>query len=52
MFSGLSDALPDFYGQAALSMGNSAIGEMYHGITDILEDGVYEELHTSMEYLN
>ena len=26
-FSGLSDALPEFYGQAALSMGNPAIGE-------------------------
>ena len=51
-FSGLSDALPEFYGQAALSMGNPAIGEMYQGITDILEDEVYEEVQTSMEYLN
>ena len=51
-FSGLSDALPEFYGQAALSLGNPAIGEMYQGITDILEDEVYEEVQTSMEYLN
>ena len=54
-FSGLSDALPEFYGQAALSMGNPAIGEMYQGVTDILEDGVYEDLerdYSSMEYLN
>ena len=36
-FSGLSDALPEFYGQAALSMGNPAIQEMYQGITDIFE---------------
>ena len=42
-FSGLSDALPEFYGQAALSMGNPAIGEMYQGITDVFEDGVYQE---------
>ena len=54
-FSGLSDALPEFYGQAALSMGNPAIGEMYQGITDILDDGVYGEVekdYSSMEYLN
>ena len=51
-FSGLSDALPEFYGQVVLSMGNPAIGEMSQGINDILEDGVYEELPTSMEYLN
>ena len=39
-FSGLSDALPEFYGQAALSMGNPAIGEMYQGITDIFDDDI------------
>ena len=33
-------------------MGNPAIGEMYQGITDILEDDVYEEVPPSMEYLN
>ena len=38
-FSGLCDALPEFYGC-----------EMYQGITDILEDGVHDELPTSMEY--
>ena len=32
-FSGLSDALLEFYGQAALSMGNPDIGKMYQGIT-------------------
>ena len=26
-FTGLSEALPEFYGQAALAMGNPAIGE-------------------------
>ena len=46
VFSGLNGALPEFYGQAALSMDNPAIGEMYQGITDILEDRVYEELPT------
>ena len=51
-FFGLSDALPEFYGQAALSMGNPAIGEMYQGITEILEDGVFKEFPNSMEYLN
>ena len=51
-FSGLSDALPEFYGQAALSMGNPAIGEMYQGITDIMEDGEVEKDYSSMEYLN
>ena len=51
-FSGLSDALPEFYGQAALSMGNPAIGEMYQGITDILEDGEVEKDYSSMGYLN
>ena len=36
-FSGLSEALPEFYGQAALGMGGHAIGEMYQGITEVLE---------------
>ena len=33
-------------------MGNPAIGDMYQGITDILEDAVYGEVETSIEYLN
>ena len=51
-FSGLSEALPEFYGQAALSMGNPAIGKMYQGITEVFEDGVCEEFPISMEYIN
>ena len=37
-FSGLSDALPEFYGKAPLAMGNPAIGEMFQGITEVQQD--------------
>ena len=33
-----------------LSVGNPAIGEMYQGITDILEDGVYEEMEKDYSF--
>ena len=48
-FTGLSEALPEFYGQAALTTGNPAIGEMYHGITEVLETECKNE---EPEYLN
>ena len=48
-FTGLSEALPEFYGQAALTMGNPAIGEMYQGITEVLET---ESENEEPEYLN
>ena len=41
LFSGLSDALPEFYGQASLAMGNPAIGEMFQGITEVQQDEKY-----------
>ena len=48
-FTGLSEALPEFYGQAALTVGNPAVGEMYHGITEVLET---ESENEEQEYLN
>ena len=51
-FSGLSAALPEFYGQAALTMGNPAIGEMYQGITDILNEEECQDTSQEDDYLN
>ena len=51
-FTGMSEALPEFYGQAALSMGNPAIGEMYQGITEVLEESSDQDTDPEPEYLN
>ena len=51
-FSGLSDALPEFYGQAPLAMGNPAIGEMFQGITEVQQDDITPEQPQEPEYLN
>ena len=51
-FSGLSDALPEFYGQASLAMGNPAIGEMFQGITEVQQDENTPEQPQEPEYLN
>ena len=41
-FSGVSDALPEFYGQATMGVGSPSIGEMYQGITEVLESDCEE----------
>ena len=51
-FSGLSDALPEFYGQTPLAMGNPAIGEMFQGITEVQQDDNTPEQPQEPEYLN
>ena len=52
-FSGLSDALLEFYSQAAtLAMGNPAIREIFQGITEILEDRESGEFSQQLDYLN
>ena len=52
-FTGLSDALPEFYGHGALAIGNPAIGEMYQGITDVLDTNCEDNCEDNVpEYLN
>ena len=51
-FSGLSDALPEFYGQASLAMGNPAIGEMFQGLTEVQQEDNTPEQLQEPEYLN
>ena len=51
-FSGLSDALLEFYGQAPLAIGNPVIGEMFQGITEVQQDEDTPEQPQEPEYLN
>ena len=52
-FTGLSEALPEFYGQGAVAMGGQSIAEMYQGITEVLEADCEDNCTDSQpEYLN